>query len=140
MTEAPEKMLFQPCPAAGWDIPDRVKYNTGHATEYTRTDLADQARAEGFAAGIEAAHDMCAGVIRCRVYFSERARRDDKIFRSAIRAITPPADLAPLLAARDKRVRDEALRDAAIICDQSYGGGAGDVHEAIIALIEKGEE
>lgn len=27
--------------------------------------------------------------------------------------------------------------EAAVICNQSYGGGIGDVHKAIVALIEK---
>ena len=33
--------------------------------------------------------------------------------------------------------REEALREAAVICNQSYGGSIGDVHKAIIAIIKK---
>lgn len=33
--------------------------------------------------------------------------------------------------------REEALREAAAICNQSYGGSIGDVHKAILALIAK---
>ena len=36
-----------------------------------------------------------------------------------------------------KEEREKALREAAVICNQSYGGSIGDVHKAILALIEK---
>ena len=39
--------------------------------------------------------------------------------------------------ARVKQAREEALREAAAICNQSYGGSIGDVHKSILALITK---
>jgi hypothetical protein len=44
------------------------------------------------------------------------------------------ADVSDALVAS---AREEALREAAAICNQSYGGSIGDVHKAILALIEK---
>ena len=48
--------------------------------------------------------------------------------------------LADARAALDRirqEAREEALREAAVICNQSYGGSIGDVHKAILALITK---
>jgi hypothetical protein len=36
--------------------------------------------------------------------------------------------------------RKEGLREAAVICNQSYDGFIGDVHKAILALITKDAE
>jgi hypothetical protein len=47
-----------------------------------------------------------------------------------------PADAIAALEARDRQVREDALREAAVICNQSYGGSIGDVHKAILALIK----
>lgn len=50
-----------------------------------------------------------------------------------------PADAKAALEARDKAVREAALREAATICNQSYGDGLGQAHMAVLALIEKEE-
>jgi hypothetical protein len=43
MTDAPETIVLQPCFVEGWALPDRVKYETSIAIQYTRTDIS-QAR------------------------------------------------------------------------------------------------
>lgn len=48
--------------------------------------------------------------------------------------------LAKIISLADallKAEREKALREAAVICNQSYGGSIGDVHKAILALISE---
>lgn len=48
--------------------------------------------------------------------------------------------LAKIISLTDallKAEREKTLREAAVICNQSYGGSIGDVHKAILALTEK---
>lgn len=47
------------------------------------------------------------------------------------------AAIAALEPVNAQEAREEALREAAVICNQSYGGSIGDVHKAILALITK---
>jgi hypothetical protein len=49
MSDAPETIVLQPCFAEGWALPDRVKYETSIAIQYTRTDIS-QARIAGLEA------------------------------------------------------------------------------------------
>jgi len=63
--------------------------------------------------------------------YAERERLAERVRRGT------PADAQTAREARDKRVKKEGLREAAVICNQSYGGSIGDVHKAILALIEK---
>lgn len=46
------------------------------------------------------------------------------------------ADVAQAMLAK---AREDALREAAVICNRSYDGSIGDVHKAIHALIDKTE-
>jgi hypothetical protein len=53
----------------------------------------------------------------------------------AAESVEPPAHATAALAARDRATREAAMREAAAICNASYGEGLGAAHMAILTLI-----
>ena len=95
----------------------------------------DAIRAEGFAAGWAAAIEAAADFIEWAPTRWTRSR-DGR----SIRAIHMPPDASAALNRMLHEARAQGVREAAVICNASYGDGVGAVHKAILARAAEIEE
>ena len=95
-SEAPERLYLQPCPAAGWSMPDRVKYNTGHAVEYFHQQALEAAEARGYARAANNADKLGYHCIGCG-HICGDPKKDMRILRKAgARSCCPEREMEPL--------------------------------------------
>lgn len=111
MSEAPERMVLQPCPTYGWDHPDRVIYAVPPASEYVHVDVSHALVAAALREAAFAAFRACkatgAGYRDGNERLLQRAENEMRLeTQKAIRAIITPDASAAL-----DRVRAEARRE-----------------------------
>lgn len=110
MTDAPKTISL--LPDDGWSWMEGCAAHEPNAIEYTRTDRVQTLTAEAVAAAYDDAAEIClAQCDQASGGYSSVALATAEAGSEAIRACTPADALAALIA-RDKRVRNEALREA----------------------------
>lgn len=128
MTEAPERIWAAQNKYSGATMwwPD----NMATGTEYIRADHVN----ELIAAAYEDARNELNRI-------AETAERESNVVLinalAALIGSRTPDEAHEALAARDKRVREEALQEAAEQVNRNLGKPAHHAHAAVLALIEK---
>jgi hypothetical protein len=132
---APERIGLLPDGLGLWALASREEA-TG-AVRYIRADIA-QAEKD---AAVAAEREACAVRLESLkdTAYQNSLLSEGVTYSCAIAAIRARGN-TDTLAERDALVRNEALREAATICNRTYGGSIGDVHKAILALITDTDE
>lgn len=115
--------------------PDAFKRDFGGSRTLFET-YTNNIRASAWVSAVEAAAIEADGSF----YDPQEDQITDPRLGAAIRALTPPEDLAPLIAARDARIREQALREAAEVFREGVNDDRSDreIEDAILGLIKHG--